>query len=344
MSRKFTGKNGVLRIYDSTDVLHGTAPRDDATVQIKKYNGVDTWADITDDVKADDTSVATAFLADNAGEVYVGSSVKFARIKYLKGNGSNYAAGSGTLLAWYYNGSAWTALTVDDGTESGGDCFAKDGVISFAIPKDWALRGNINLSTTRYYIKLMTTDSPSTDPDADVLCPVDGQYREVIFAAMDFNGPIGRPKTEEKLVLNRGNMDANAHYIEGSDEKIHEPLEIGFSCLLDDSANKDYIFTALACGNPDDSARWTAAGESSKGTTKNDGTNYNPAFADTTKKTVNVQILFTGETYNEGWSYYETFFPEEGQSMSESEEAVTLSCKGGVYGVIERIHEFGNRY
>ena len=45
-------------------------------------------------------------------------------------------------------------------------------------------------------------------------------YLELDFDVGDFSGPLGIPKTEEILVLNRGQSDADAHYIEGSDEKI----------------------------------------------------------------------------------------------------------------------------
>ena len=85
-------------------------------------------------------------------------------------------------------------------------------------------------------------------------------------------------------------------------------------------------------------------GVTSKGTTKNDGVNFNPAFKDATKKTVNVQMLFEGASRNQGLAYYEVFFPEENQKITEAEDAVTLSCAGGAYGVIETINAFGIRY
>jgi len=173
---------------------------------------------------------------------------------------------------------------------------------------------------------------------------VDGQFFEVGFSAMDFSGPLGRPKTEELLVLNRNRMDSDGHYIEGGADRVYEPLAISFSCALDDAVNKDDLFVALECGDPD-SDNWTATGTTTKGDTQNDGSNDNPAFRDSTKKTVNVQILFEGSGDTpQGWAYYEVFFPKEEQTQSEGEDAVTISCAGGCYGVIERIHGFGNRY
>jgi hypothetical protein len=346
--RKFTGKDGKLRIYDRSAILHGQAPLDNLTVDIVKFDGITTYTNITSDVEADDAAFASAFLTDLDDAVFIGSTSMFAMLQFLKDAGANYAAGSGALEAYYFNGTDFsTALTgVVDGTASGGDCFAQDGYIGFKIPDDWAIGANALLAALdadKYYVKLMPTTSPTTDPDADVLCPVDGQYFEVAFAGMDFSAPLGRPKTEEILVLNRGRADANAHYVEGSDDRIFDPLELGFSCLMDDAVNKDDVLIALECGDPD-SSRWTATGVSSKGTTKNDGSNLNPAFKDSTKKAVNIQMLFEGLSKNQGWAYYEVFFPKENQTTSEAEDGVTLNCKGGAYGVIERIHGFGNRY
>ena len=87
-----------------------------------------------------------------------------------------------------------------------------------------------------------------------------------------------------------------------------------------------------------------ATGVTTKADTKNDGTNANPAFRETAKKTVNIQTLFSGTTYAEGRAYYETYFDLENQSFAEAEEGLVLNCAGLVYGVIEEIHGFGNRY
>jgi len=347
---KLTGRNGILRLLDSSAILHGQSPLDNLTVDMVQYDGSD-WSNITGNVEVDDANAETAFIADDNDAIYIGSTSRFAMLSYLLGNGSNYAVASGALIATYYDGTNFvTALAgVSDGTLSGGDCFAQDGYISFKIPADWAIGANAfnaNLDANKYYIKLMATTAPTTDPDADVLCPVDGQYFDVVFAGMDFSGPLGRPKTEEQLVLNRGTVDAYAHYIEGPHGPMYEPMEISFSCLLDTTANKDKILKALECANPG-ADRWTSTGVTSKGTTKNDGTNYNPAFADTNKKTVNVQILWDTAGSGAvpfGLAYYESYFHLEQQSFSESEDAIILACKGAAYGVIERIYGFGNRY
>lgn len=345
---KLTGKEGILRIFDSAAVLHGAAPLDGNTVDIVTFDGGSTWANITSDVETDDAAAADNVLPDNTAMVFIGSTSKFAMVQFLKGIGSDYAVGSGALLAYYYDGSdfASTLSGTSDGTASGGDCFAADGYISFQIPTDWATGANsynANLDSDKYYIALMTTTSSSTDFDADVLCPCDAQYFEVKFASMDFNGPLGRPLTQEELVLNRGKVDAYAHYIEGSDDVIYQPLAVSFSCILDDTYNREYVKKALICDNPN-TGTWTSAGTTSKGTTQNDGSNNNPAFVDSSKKTINLQMKWAGNTYNVGLAYYEVYFAPEEITWSESEDGLILTASGGVFGVIEDIFDFGVRY
>lgn len=343
---KLTGRSGVLRVYDSSDILHGAAPLDNLIVDMVKFDGVTTWTNITTDVETDDAAAASAFLADTADMVAIGSTGKFARVKYLKGAGVNYAAGSGALIAKYWNGVALADLSgVSDGTASGGDCFAADGIISFRIPRDWAIGANAynaSLDADKYYVFLAETTSSVPDPDADVLCPCDGQYFEIAFAGMDFSGPIGRKRTEEQLVLDRQSMSSRAHYIEGSDDPLYEPMEVAYGAMIDSTYNKDDIMVAHECGDPD-SARWTATGVSSKGSTMNDGSNANPAFQDSSKKALNVQILWTGANPI-GMAYYEVYYPPEGQELKESAEGISVAMRGGCYGVIETIYGFGNRY
>jgi len=335
----YTGRKGKLRIYDSAQIIDTT----NLSVFILD-NSEGTYTGKDSEAGTDDTNYTGAFWADDNDKIYVGTDSKFAMIQFLKGGGT-FAVGSGTLVAKYYNGTSFVALSgVVDGTSDGTDCLAADGNITFQIPIDWALQGNANLDADKYYVELSPTTTPTTEPSADILAPCDGQYLEVAFSKMDFSGPIGRPKTEEVLVLDRGTHSAHSHYIEGDDSPIYEPLDISWSCKLDDVYNREYIFTALQCGNFNNSIGWTTTGTTSKGTTKNDGTNLNPAFVDTTKKAVNIQVLWEGGTYAEGFAYYEVFFPDDQQTIGESDTEVPLSCKGAVYGVIERIHAFGVRY
>jgi len=346
------GREGVLRILDSADVLHGVAPRDDATVDMVHFDGASTYTNLTANLDTDDTTYANNMLADNDDRIYIGSDIPFARISFLKGGGAEYAAGSGALKLYYFNGTDFNSTLAgsSDGTFISPDCFAKDGIISFKAPADWGIGANAfnaNLDSDKYYIYLQTTTSSTTDVDVDLLCPVDGQYFEVAFSKMDFNGPIGRARPDEILVMERGLVNSKMHYVNTSVMKLYEPIPISFSCLIDDTYNKNDIELALACGNPG-STRWTSTGTTSKATTMNDGSVANPAFADpTNKKAVNVQILFTSTAsggLDFGWAYYETYFPGNEITVSEGEDGNILTAAGGVYGVIEMTRILANRY
>ena len=345
----FTAQDGTLRILDGSKILHGVEPLDDHTVDMVTWDGATTWTNVTAALSTDDTSYANNFLTDSSGMIFIGSTSKFALVQFLKGGGSDYAAGSGALIAKYINTSDALAdlAGVDDGTESGGDCFVQDGYISFKIPGDWQLGGDgydAALDSDKYYIGLMATDSPATDPDADVLCPVGGQYIDVPYVQGDLTAPAGRPPSEEKLILNRGKVDDHAHYINGPDDVIYKPVPLTFSSLVDD-VYADIVLKALACGNPN-IGHWTSVGVSTDGQSKNDGSNLNPGLRDTSKKAVNVQFLQAASAagIDLGWAYYEALFPGNEISFTEEAEGNKLAFNGGVYGVIERITALANRY
>lgn len=343
---KLTGRNGVLRINDGQSEPMSGYPIPGQAVNMMRFTSPATYDDITTSVYLYDAA-GSVILGDADDIMYVGCGVKFARVQYAKTVVQNYGAGTGALIAKYWNGTAWATLEgVVDGTASGGACFAQAGYISFKIPRNWASNASSNvpsLTASRYYISLQTTTDPATDPGADLLCPCGEQYYEVAFATMDFSGPLGRKLQDEILVLDRNTMSAKGHYIKSADDPLYEPIPISFSCMIDDTYNKTAIMEALACGNPA-SVAWDTTGNSSKGATKNDGVYNNPAFADTNKKCVNIQILWSGATYGIGMAFYECYFPEDEITIAESEDAITLSASGGCYGVIETINGFGNRY
>lgn len=339
MTKVLTGKDGTLRICDSKDVIWAS----DCDVRVWD-DSLSQMTDKTSEATGDDAST-TGNVLEAAGDlICVGLASKFCRVWIQT---AVAAVGTGAMVPKYFNGTSIVDLpagTWVDGSESGGDCMAQEGYFYFQAPRDWAIGGGgmTGLSSSKHYIFFGSTDVPSTPPDLDVCAPVDGQYQVVRFSQMDFTGPAGRKRTEEQLKMDRGKMSSVACYIEGDDMPIYEPVVLEFSCLIDDAHNREYILEALKCGTPGSSA-WPAAGESSKGDTKNDGTNANPAFADTDKKTVNVHIVWAGDS-PAGEAYYEVFFPPDEQRIEEGDDGVVLSCKGAVYGVIERAYALANRY
>jgi len=162
-------------------------------------------------------------------------------------------------------------------------------------------------------------------------------YLELDFDSGDFSGPLGLPKTEEKLVLNRGNSDADAHYIEGSDEPILEPFQISFSAFIADNTQCIYLLDWLEAmsdggGSPAVNSNTLVT---TKGDTNRDGSNASPSFADSTKMTSNVEYKLDGST-DICWHYNEVYFALSEQSYSESEDGVSINLTGLCYGTIVR--------
>jgi len=339
----YTMLNGQIRLYDSTDDIRAVA---NGHVEVYDATGP-TWTDKTTEAFSAAASLTGDVLDATADFVYIGHTVPFARINV---DVSTVAAGSGALTVEYYNGS-WTAIptTVTDGTSDGTDTFAQDGVIHFLPPSDWVVAGDAELDAAKYYVRLSAASEPSQEPDCELLCPVDGQYFDLIFDEGNMTAPLGRARTEETMVHHRGRGNSTySHYISGPDTPIVEPLDLSFSVRMDSSINRTALRLALACGNPNYSSAWDATGVSSKGTTSlTNGaasTFTTPTFEDASKKTVNVLVLWTRSSVRIGFMYHEVWFPPDQQSIAESEDGVIVSCTGLIYGRIEPVYWVANQY
>ena len=166
------------------------------------------------------------------------------------------------------------------------------------------------------------------------------QFLELDFDAGDFSGPLGIPRPEEMLKINRGSLDADMHYIMGSEEKIMEALELSFSAMLTDLTQSGYIMDwlfALSDGGTTTVNAKTMV--TTKEDTQRDGVNNNPPFADAQKMTFNIEILWDGAT-DWGLAYSEVYVPLEQASVGEGDDAVTLSITGFIYGTIAKITAF----
>jgi len=172
-------------------------------------------------------------------------------------------------------------------------------------------------------------------------------YLEIDFDEGNFSGPLGAPKVEEILVLDRNKMTADAHYIEGSDEKLMGPFTITFSFFIVDKTQSGYLLDWLdECSNGDSASPPQATNAinantltSTKEDTQRDGSNNNPAFRDGTKLTSNLDLKLDMSTdivfhYNEVW------FPMDEQMLSEGEDGTRVSLTGYVYGTFTRDSTF----
>ena len=166
-------------------------------------------------------------------------------------------------------------------------------------------------------------------------------YLELDLDKGDFSGPLGIPRQEEQLVLNRGTMDALAHYVKGADDKLMEPVDISFSAMLRDDAQTINILDWIAAMNDALATEVNSnALTSSQADTQRDGATNNPAFADSNKSTSNVEYLMETGGTDLGLKYAEVYFAADQISLSESEDEIVIGLTGRVYGTISRITSF----
>lgn len=166
-------------------------------------------------------------------------------------------------------------------------------------------------------------------------------YLEMDLDVGDFSGPIGIPRQEEILVLDRGVMNANAHYIKGPDDKLMEPVNISFSVLVRDDQQTINILNWLKAGQDAAATQVNSHTLSTtKADTQRDGATANPAFADTNKICSNVEYLMETGGTDLGFKFAEVFFPLDQQQLAEAEDGITLTLTGICYGTITRITSF----
>ena len=166
-------------------------------------------------------------------------------------------------------------------------------------------------------------------------------YLELDLDKGDFSGPLGVPRQEEQLVLNRGTVDANAHYVKGPDDKLMEPVDISFSAMVRNDQQTINILDWIAAMND---ALATQVNSktlvSTEEDTQRDGATNNPAFADSNKGACNVEYLMETGGTDLGFKYAEVYFAADQVSISESDEEIVISLTGKVYGTITRITSF----
>lgn len=129
-------------------------------------------SDISDKIKTTGAPLATVDMSATKFN-YIGSPIPFNRIDVLF-NGGGYNANVVTLVAEYWNGSAWTAVSnLVDGTLNGGKTFAADGNISFygtslnpyTYPSGWVKNKFLTAvgvySQEQYWIRLSSSGATS---------------------------------------------------------------------------------------------------------------------------------------------------------------------------------------
>jgi len=158
------------------------------------------------------------------------------------------------------------------------------------------------------------------------------KYCGVYFTQGDFTFPIGREKVEEILTLNRGNYDASASYHEGPDDVILEPLPISFSFLLEDTSMTNKMVSMISGVTVIQGTTLT----STKGTGPvliiQHSAVSTTTFADTSKVTWDIEVMWDTSGTDYGWRLAEVYFPPGQQTITEGPDGVVLSANGLWYG------------
>jgi len=124
---------------------------------VERYDG----SSYTDNTAESKTAEGTEYqvLTSTSDEFYVGFSTPFSKIYFdFKTGGVGIA-----LSAEYSKGSSnWGTLSITDNTSN----LSTDGSITFTPPSDWAT--DTVDGSTKYWVRLKTTSSPTTTPTAYV--------------------------------------------------------------------------------------------------------------------------------------------------------------------------------
>lgn len=166
------------------------------------------------------------------------------------------------------------------------------------------------------------------------------------FANMDFSGPAARPRPVDPVVVTAGGY-VHAPSSDSYEATYYEPLPLSFSCLIDDTTNRQKLRDALC--NPDLDDPWLVGTDNWK-TTKGRGSVILPdntfvgtrSLHDSRKVTVELQLVWDSPnaTSKFGMAYDELYCPPQNLSIHESPDSVELQVQALVYGNINSISSF----
>lgn len=178
-------------------------------------------------------------------------------------------------------------------------------------------------------------------------------YIVVRFSDMNFTGPQGAPRPEEILRLNRGQLDANTHYVQGLDDPVVGPARLTTSFKIESGPNRDtmqkFLGTRFASGQD---LTWNAGSApttlvTTKGTSSGRPAGLTgllvtlPLFTDPKKVCVNLEVIWDDRTGSRvGQRYTETYFDPGAQSINEAPDMLTMNLSGDCYGQIFSITDF----
>lgn len=169
-------------------------------------------------------------------------------------------------------------------------------------------------------------------------------YVKILFTDANLSGPISRAQTEERLVLDRGVLSSDGHYVESDDTARLEPLPLTFSCRSADTSHSQVLLQLLSGATnlslPSSGQSWTMHSRKGKGISIYGLATSLPDFKDQSfKAAYMVEVLYSG-TSNWGFRWDEVYFPPAEQTVAEAEDSLTLNLNGQIFGGVTKITAF----
>lgn len=166
-------------------------------------------------------------------------------------------------------------------------------------------------------------------------------FLKVLFCEMDFVGPISRPRTEETLVLVRGDATNGIYFKEGPDDIRYAPIPVNFTAMLGDTIDSRNLSDLIGGSTIVNNIQLY----STKGTSTIDGNSLTQfVSAGVSKYTYTMEMLWYGVDNNFGFRYEETHFPPGEQTITESPGELQIGINGACYGNISIIEDFASAY
>lgn len=166
-------------------------------------------------------------------------------------------------------------------------------------------------------------------------------YLQFTLDPGDFTAPIGVPRQEELLKLDRNNYNASAHYIITSDAALMAPVPVSWSFPVTDAAKTTNILAWIKAMNDGLSTQVNSNTlETTETDSQRNGSVANAVFADSNKSTCIVEYVIEIGGTDLGWKYEGVWIPESECQLAEGEEETIISVSAMCYGTITQLTGF----
>jgi hypothetical protein len=175
-------------------------------------------------------------------------------------------------------------------------------------------------------------------------------YFQVAFEQGDLTFPAGRSRPDELPVLDRGLYTSYAHYLQGPDTPIINPLQVTFTAQIETAINKVALLQAMVSPLSPTGSAWTVNGFawSNVNGTSVQVNGFGSAVStappyDPTHQRINLAALWRADTTgtsDTGFNLREVYFRPDNVKVTESLESLKMSVTGWIYGPVSQVSNF----